>query len=128
MLRVLCAAAGMLCANVVFAACPFACQLIEQYGISFSGFAKPLPRAAGNPDRSARAQEMVRIVLTDSARTVNDGFLHAALIDAAQRQAWILRTGGFAGVYEWYGPVSIDKPDLTGCRIERVSPEPVRQE
>lgn len=121
-LRMLAVATLMLCSATACAACPAGDVLVERYGISFSGFAKPLPRAAVDPERARRAEGLVRIVLPDKARTVNDGFQHAALIDKAHRQAWILRTGGFAGVYEWYGPLDVAELNLDGCRLEPVAP------
>jgi hypothetical protein len=38
-----------------------------------------------------------------------------ALIDTKSKLAWILQTGGFAGVHQWYGPVAIMETDFSHC-------------
>jgi len=96
-------------------ACPLTDLLTERYGISFSGFEKAIPASAEPkvaPDRA-----YVRVLLRDKA-PVSDGYRHAVLLDVAGRQAWILRTGGFVPVYQWYGPVDVGDVSAADCRNE----------
>ena len=95
-------AALVLSANA--AACPASAALAERYGISFSGFDKPIP-ATSEPN-TAGGGPYLRVAIA-SPVIVSDGFKHTVVMDTATKKAWILRTGGFAGVYEWYGPVEM---------------------
>lgn len=97
-------------------ACPVSDALAKRYGISFSGFDTPIPAAAQEPAGSGGSR-LVRLPLP-SAYLVSDGFQHTVVLDTAAKKAWILRTGGFAGVREWYGPVDAGDATLEGCRIE----------
>ena len=99
-------------------ACPPASRLAERYGISFSGFTRSIP-AANGPDTSV-AGSLVKVAISDAA-LVNDGFHHSAVINTVTKQAWILRTGGFIGVHEWYGPVDADTASLDQCRLEAIA-------
>jgi hypothetical protein len=85
-------------------ACALTNVLVARYGISFSGFDKPIPESA--EPKAARDGAWVRAVVRDKV-PVSDGFHHTVLMDVAKKQAWILRTGGFAPVYQWYGPVDV---------------------
>ena len=96
-------------------ACPALDALAERYGISFSGFDKPIPAATGP---AAAQGERLRLPIPD-AGMVSDGFRHMLLFDTATRKAWILRTGGLAGVHEWYGPVDVGDARLEDCRRTR---------
>lgn len=96
-------------------ACPLAQSLVERYGISFSGFTTPIPVAPA-PDTS-HGGPFARVVLPDDSH-VADGFRHTVLVDTRTRKAWILRTGGFVGVHEWYGPVDAGAASLADCRLE----------
>jgi len=91
-------------------ACPAGGTLVKQYGISFSGFQKPIPKAQS----PQVLDDLIAVVLPESVQ-VSDGFQHTAYIDPTSKKAWILRTGGFLGVYEWYGPVDASAERLTGC-------------
>lgn len=102
----------------VQAACTAAEQLVHTYGISFSGFGKPIPTAPRPLERGLRTADLVVIRLPDRKGDVPDGFAHSAVIDQGGRQAWIRRKGGFIPVDEWYGPVKLDKVDLGGCVVE----------
>jgi hypothetical protein len=93
-------------------ACPVPELLAARYGITFSGFATPLPAAAAPDTRSGGP--WLRLRLPDKG-DVQDGFRHSVLIDAAAKQGWILRTGGFIGVYQWYGPVDLRDIPLGEC-------------
>lgn len=96
-------------------ACPLAHSLADRYGISFSGFTRAIPAAAA-PDTSHDGP-FVRVALPDDSH-VADGFRHTAVVDTRTHKAWILRTGGFIGVYEWYGPIDAGAASLDGCRLE----------
>ncbi|NIA54450.1 hypothetical protein HAV22_12480 [Massilia sp. TW-1] len=102
---------AILCSHA--SACPLSKSLADRYGITFSGFATP---AAAAPD-TAHGGTYVRVVLPDVAY-VADGFRHTAVMDTSTKKVWILRTGGFAGVYEWYGPVDAVDASLDNCMLE----------
>lgn len=102
-----------------FASCPVANALIEEYGISFSGFDKPIPKADSEPKRDKRPEEWLYVELANPGGYVFDGFTHAALIDKVRKQAWIYRTGGFVGVNEWYGPVELKKETSLQCNFDQ---------
>lgn len=91
--------------------CP-ATWLARHYGITFSGFTTPIP--AAKPPDVTNDGAFVRLSIPQPV-SVNDGFRHTALIDKRTKKAWILRTGGFIGVHEWYGPVDVDTTSLDGC-------------
>lgn len=97
------------------AACPAAAALAERYGISFSGFDKPIP--ASSEPTTAGGGRYLRVPIA-SPVIVSDGFRHTAVMDTVTKNAWILRTGGFAGVYEWYGPVDVGDASLEDCVSE----------
>jgi hypothetical protein len=92
--------------------------LVEQYGISFSGFKVEIPGAHA-PD-VAPGESLIRIAIPDTSHVI-DGFHHAVVLDTVRKKAWILRTGGFVGVYKWYGPVDVATTSLDNCRLEDVS-------
>jgi hypothetical protein len=94
-------------------ACAVPDQLAARYGITFSGFAKPLPLSA-DPNTHAGGPYL-RLHVRDKAN-VHDGFEHTVLVDMTAKKAWILRTGGFISVYQWYGPVDVADVPLDGCR------------
>lgn len=96
------------------AACPLTDWLTQRYGVSFSGFEHPIPEAAAPVlDRVAS----VRVAFPDNA-AVADGFRHAVVLDVSTGKAWILRTGGFIGVRQWYGPVEVPAMSMDTCRTE----------
>jgi hypothetical protein len=103
--------AAVLSANAF--ACPVADKLADRYGISFSGFDTPIP-STQEPD--ARASGPLVSLPLREATMVSDGFRHTVVLSPASKKAWILRTGGFAGVYEWYGPVDVGDMPLADCR------------
>jgi hypothetical protein len=82
-------------------ACPLATRLAERYGISFSGFKTAIP--VSRPRDTAADGPFVEIRIPEPM-FVSDGFHHVALVSRKTQKAWILRTGGFISVYEWYGP------------------------
>ena len=120
MKRIVMAIGALCCAASAFAgtpaapACAPAAWLAEHYGISFSGFTTPIP-AVTPPDLSGNAY--VRVPIPQRV-FVSDGFRHAAVINRVTKKAWILRTGGFVSVYEWYGPVDADTTALDSCSIQ----------
>jgi hypothetical protein len=101
-------------------ACPDLDALVKRYGITFSGFLVPIP-AVAHPALS-RDGKIVRLPVR-YPDFVADGFRHTVVYDAGTRKAWILRTGGFVGVREWYGPVDADGAKLEHCTI-KPEPEP----
>lgn len=116
LLRPLLLSTALLC-SLHASACPVADLLATRYGISFSGF-KAAPPASAAPDTGVGGP-YVRMRIPDAA-LVADGFRHAVLVDVTARKAWILRTGGFVGVYQWYGPVDIGDATVHGCRLEAI--------
>lgn len=107
---------ALMCPGLVLASCPAADTLITTYGISFSGFKKSIAKLPTEPDFGGRREDLARIVLP-SEGNVKDGFQHSAVINKVTKQAWLLRTGGFVSVYEWYGPIRVDNVDLEGCIV-----------
>lgn len=104
------------------AGCPELDALAKRYGISFSGFDKPIPATQG----PAAAEGSLLHLPIAYPEIVSDGFRHTLLFDATTRKAWILRTGGFVGVHEWYGPVDVGDSKLENCRPEPRPAQSVR--
>jgi len=98
-------------------ACPLSETLAKRYGISFFGFKTALPVAAAPDPTDAGA--FVRIRIRDESN-VSDGFHHTIVMDTKTKKAWILRTGGFVSVYQWFGPVEADATSLEQCKLEPV--------
>ena len=98
-------------------ACPVT-WLARHYGITFSGFTTPIP--AAEPPDVTNDDAFVRLPIPQPV-SVNDGFRHTAVIDRRTKKAWILRTGGFIGVVEWYGPVDVDTTSLDSC-VQQADP------
>lgn len=95
--------------------CPLTQSLAEHYGISFSGFTVSLPETSA-PDLG-NGNAFVRVMMLDQ-RNVPDGFRHTVLMNTTTKKVWILRTSGFIGVYQWFGPVDAVDPSLEHCRLE----------
>jgi hypothetical protein len=91
--------------------------LIREYGISYAGFEKKLPLAEA-PNWADWPREDYRLMALPKKDHVRDGYNHSVLVNAKLKKAWIYRTGGFAGVHEWYGPVTIDAGDLRQCEMK----------
>ena len=117
-------AATMGMANAHAGNCPELDQLVKRYGITFGGFAKPIP-AVRLPSLSKEGRLLHLRVVTPEF--VSDGFRHKILFDSSTRKAWILRTGGFVGVRQWYGPVDASDARLENCQgqAERIE-EPLQ--
>ena len=96
-------------------ACPLTQSLVERYGISFSGFTKAIP--AGPAPDTSHGGPYARVAIPDDSK-VADGFRHTVVVDTRTKKAWILRTGGFVGVYEWYGPVDAGAVSIEGCQLK----------
>jgi len=103
---------SMACAN-----CPVSDALVQKYGVSTFGFSKDIPRSAEPKILNEKHASFIFVELNGSMTFVYDGFVHNALIVTKKKRAWILRTGGFAGVHEWYGPVRLKHLDFTGCDV-----------
>ena len=108
------AAIGLLSAQAL--ACPLSDSLATRYGITFSGFSTTVPESAA-PD-TTHGGPFVRVRIPDTGSVVADGFRHTIVMDRSTKKAWILRTGGFVGVYQWYGPVDAVDAALDDCRLE----------
>lgn len=121
MKRIVVITAAAIASGSVFASCPVADALIEECGISFSGFERPVPKAGSEPKRDARTEELMYVALPNPKGHVFDGFTHTALVDKVRRQAWIHRTGGFVGVNEWYGPVELKKELPLQCNFDQAA-------
>jgi hypothetical protein len=117
-MKFLACAVAATCLSTAASACPMTDALVERYGISFSGFTVEIPDAQA-PD-VAPGDALVRIAIPDTSH-VADGFRHSVVLDTVKKKAWILRTGGFVGVYKWYGPVDVTTMSLDDCRLEHVS-------
>lgn len=102
--------------STAFAQCLALDAIATQYGISFVGIAKSLPLTSQPEQIGTQDKNVALVQFKSHANIVKDGFEHAALIDANRKLAWILQTGGFAGVYQWYGPVAITEIDFSECR------------
>jgi hypothetical protein len=96
-------------------ACPLSETLAKRYGISFSGFKTSIPVAAA-PD-TTDAGAFVRVRIRDESK-VSDGFHHTIVMDTKTKKAWILCTGGFVSVYQWFGPVDAGGASLEHCKLE----------
>ena len=119
MLRTLIFAIAISAASITIpaqAACAVADALIDQYGISFSGFTQFLPRVSTPAE--PQNKPLLTINLPNKHGKVSDGYNHQAFINKDKKRVWILRTGGFIGVYEWYGPVALPNTDFSGCVTE----------
>lgn len=113
-------------ANTASAHCQLADTLVDAYGISFSGFTKPLPKVSEHAREQMAGQALLLLSLKNPRGSVADGFEHSALIDLKNDRAWIERRGGFIGVDEWYGPVALVDYTVLGCDVARyIVPKPV---
>ena len=101
---------AILLTSTCASACPMLKALVDRYGISEAGFLLPIPLAKANADPA-----FLRMTLPTSD-LVSDGFEHTVFIDRKGKLAWVRRTGGFARVRAWYGPVEIGAHSLAGCR------------
>ncbi|WP_136417646.1 hypothetical protein [Herbaspirillum sp. ST 5-3] len=101
--------------NTACAQCPPVDALAKQYGITYAGIEKDVPRTSEPEQFRNRDQTSVLVQFESHASHVRDGFEHMALIDTKSKLAWILQTGGFAGVHQWYGPVTITETNFSGC-------------
>lgn len=115
--------ATLLSANA--AACPITAELVQRYGISFSGFDKELP--AATPPSGRDGESFVRLPIREKV-WVSDGFRHAVLLDRAARKAWIVRYGGLSGAEAWFGPVDAGNAPLDDCRARPQAPAEARIE
>ena len=115
-------AASLVFLSVHALACPLSESLSERYGISFSGFKTAIPVTAA-PDTTDTAA-FVRVVMQDESKAL-DGFRHTIVMNTRTKKAWVLRTGGFASVYEWFGPVDAPNPSVRNCRTEPMQVHPL---
>ncbi|MCC2974236.1 hypothetical protein [Massilia sp. IC2-476] len=106
-------AAWLLCAPA--SACPELDALAKRYGITFGGFLAPI--SAVKLPAFSKTGDLLHLRLP-SPEFVSDGFRHKVVYDTSTAKAWILRTGGFLGVRQWYGPVDAGDAKLENCRAE----------
>jgi hypothetical protein len=91
--------------------------LAERYGITFSGFKTPIP--VGKAPDTTDAASFIRVMVPDESK-VSDGFRHTVVMNTKTNKAWVLRTGGFASAYQWFGPVDALGVSLKDCRSQQV--------
>lgn len=102
-------------------ACTAADTLKSRYGVTFSGFKADIARVA----EPVQLDKLLAVHLEDDTR-VYDGFHHTAYVDRTSKKAFILRTGGFIGVHEWYGPLDVRDVSFEGCEPVKVEPLEMR--
>jgi hypothetical protein len=105
-------AAALILCSAQAVACPLSDAISTRYGISFSGFKTPIP-AATAPDMTDPGS-FIRVAVHDNSK-VADGFRHTIVMNTKTKTAWVLRTGGFASVYDWFGPVDAQHVPLQNC-------------
>jgi len=111
------AAAALILCSLQAVACPFSDAISTRYGISFSGFKTPIP-AATAPDMTDPGS-FIRVAVRDNSK-VADGFRHTIVMNTKTKKAWVLRTGGFASVYDWFGPVDAQHVSIQHCRSDHM--------
>lgn len=116
-MRNLAVAASLIFCSINVLACPLSETLSERYGISFSGFKTAIP-AAKAPDTTDTGS-FVRVIVQDESK-VSDGFHHTIVMNTKTKKAWVLRTGGFPSVYEWFGPVDAPNASVQHCKSEKM--------
>lgn len=114
------ALAALGCTPLCRAQCPLAQSIVSTWGISFSGFSKPLPLVAPAQRARMAGRNLLLLKLSNPRGAVADGFEHAVLLDLKSNQGWITRHGGFVGVDEWYGPITLPDRTVIGCDVERL--------
>jgi hypothetical protein len=111
------AAAALILCSLQAVACPLSDALSTRYGISFSGFKTPIP-AATAPDMTDPGS-FIRVAVRDNSK-VSDGFRHTIVMNTKTKKAWVLRTGGFASVYDWFGPVDAQHVPIQNCASDHI--------
>jgi len=111
------AAAALILCSLQAVACPLSDAISTRYGISFSGFTTPIP-AATAPDMTDSGS-FIRVAVRDNSK-VADGFRHTIVMNTKTKTAWVLRTGGFASVYDWFGPVDAQHVSIQNCRSDHM--------
>ena len=111
-------AAALILCSAQAVACSLSDALATRYGISFSGFKTPIP-AATAPDMTDSGS-FIRVAVRDNSK-VADGFRHTIVMNTKTKKAWVLRTGGFASVYDWFGPVDARHVSIQNCRSDHMS-------
>lgn len=110
-------ATALILCSLQAVACPLSEALSTRYGISFSGFKAPIP-AATAPDMTDSGS-FIRVAVRDNSK-VADGFRHTIVMNTKTKTAWVLRTGGFASVYDWFGPVDAQHVSMQNCRSDHI--------
>jgi len=110
-------ATALILCSLQAVACPLSEALSTRYGISFSGFKAPIP-AATAPDMTDSGS-FIRVAVRDNSKMA-DGFRHTIVMNTKTKTAWVLRTGGFASVYDWFGPVDAQHVSMQNCRSDHI--------
>lgn len=118
LMKHLAVAAALILCSAQAVACPLSDAISTRYGISFSGFKTPIP-AATAPDMTDSGS-FIRVAVRDNSK-VADGFRHTIVMNTKTKKAWVLRTGGFASVYDWFGPVDAQDVPLQNCGADHMS-------
>jgi hypothetical protein len=63
---------------------------------------------------NATQASLKTISMYEKSEGSNDIF-YAAVVDVAKNKGWVLRYGGYNAGVAWYGPINLEKIDLTGC-------------
>jgi hypothetical protein len=63
---------------------------------------------------SASQASLKTISMYEKSNGSNDIF-YAGVVDTAKNKGWVLRYGGYDASVAWYGPINLEKIDLTGC-------------
>lgn len=95
-----------------YGGCEVASTLVQEYGITYAGFHKSPPRTE-QPKLDDKS--FVEVWSQQSPSGVKDAFTHSIYVNEKLNNAWIHRTGGYAGVYEWYGPLQVEVGDISAC-------------
>lgn len=70
---------------------------------------RPLWPASGDERSALRAYRIA------GSELALDGLRYSVLLHAPSRQAWLLRSGGLDGAWQWRGPVALADAPLQGC-------------
>jgi len=80
-------------------------SVIDEYKISALGFGKDIPKSDSPPDLGNKDDIVARVIA--SPGYLSDGFSHSVIYVKFTATVWVHRTGGLAGIDEWYGPIQI---------------------
>lgn len=64
---------------------------------------------------SSQPGRLIQFVIHASP-LVSDGFRYDGVVDLGAERAWIYESGGIAGQWQWYGPLTIEPKNFIGCQ------------